>query len=147
MQCGRQPSFRFTKVQLDYCGQPKPMSREEAIEFASKLEIAVNTHNTALIMSLYKEDAVMVSPMFPRVKGRAAIAENWKRTFSLFPDWEESSIAVVYVPERIVRSAKDQSTEQGRFGYVVGCGLVVPNPFEMNFNLIHAVVRRRADVL
>ena len=63
------------------------MSREEAIKFASMLEAAVNAHDTALIMSLYQEDAVMVSPMFPRVEGRAAIAENWDRTFSLFPDW------------------------------------------------------------
>jgi hypothetical protein len=29
---------------------------------------------------------------------------------------KESSVAVVYVPERVVRSAKDQSAEHGRFG-------------------------------
>ena len=49
------------------------MSREDAIKFASMLEEAVNAHDTALIMSLYKEDALMVSPMF---RGSRAVLQS-----------------------------------------------------------------------
>jgi steroid delta-isomerase-like uncharacterized protein len=93
------------------------MSREEAIEFASKLEMAVNTHNTALIMSLYKEDAVMVSPMFPRVEGRAAIAENWQRIFSLFPDWAVQVGDVMVDGDRVAFLGTATATDRnGWFG-------------------------------
>lgn len=93
------------------------MSREEAIEFASKLEMAVNTHNTALIMSLYKEDAVMVSPMFPRVEGRAAIVENWQRTFSLFPDWAVQVGDVMVDGDRVAFLGTATATDRnGWFG-------------------------------
>jgi ketosteroid isomerase-like protein len=93
------------------------MSREEAIKFASMLEGAVNAHDTALIMSLYQEDAVMVSPMFPRVGGRSAIAENWDRTFSLFPDWAVQVSDVMVDGNRVAFLGTASGTDRnGWFG-------------------------------
>ena len=93
------------------------MSREEAIKFASMLEMAVNGHNTPLIISLYKEDAVMVSPMFPRVEGRAAIAQNWERTFSLFPDWAVQVSDVMVDGDRVAFLGTATGTDRnGWFG-------------------------------
>lgn len=93
------------------------MSREEAIKFASMVEEAVNAHDTALIMSHYKEDAVMISPMFPRVEGRAAIAENWERTFSLFPDWSVQVSDVMVDGDRLVFWGAATATDRnGWFG-------------------------------
>ena len=93
------------------------MSREEAIRFAATLEEAVNAHDTALIMSLYKEDAVMVSPMFPRVEGLAAIAEIWERTFSLFPDWAVQTSDVMVDGNRVAFLGTAAGTDRnGWFG-------------------------------
>jgi steroid delta-isomerase-like uncharacterized protein len=93
------------------------MSREEAIKFASMLQMAVNEHNTALIMSLYRENAVMVSPMFRRVEGRAAIAETWERTFSLFPDWAVHVSDVMVDGDRVALLGTATGTDRnGWFG-------------------------------
>jgi sigma-B regulation protein RsbU (phosphoserine phosphatase) len=93
------------------------MSREEAIEFARMLVAAVNEHDTALIVSLYKDDAIMISPMFPRVEGRAAIASNWERTFSLFPDWAVHLSDVMVDGDRVALLGTATGTDRnGWFG-------------------------------
>ncbi|HEV2491049.1 MAG TPA: SpoIIE family protein phosphatase [Candidatus Acidoferrales bacterium] len=63
------------------------MSREEALAFARILENAVNSHDVGTLANLYAKDAVLVSPVFHEVHGRAAIERNWEVIFSTYPDW------------------------------------------------------------
>ena len=58
------------------------MSREEATKFVRELEKAVNSHDTRRLLEFYAEEAVMVSPVFKGIMGRAAIAKSWDTVFS-----------------------------------------------------------------
>jgi ketosteroid isomerase-like protein len=64
------------------------MTREEAAKLAAELQSAINSHVISAIMNCYAEGAVMVSPVFNTVQGRAAIASTWEAIFSTFPDWK-----------------------------------------------------------
>lgn len=48
---------------------------------------ALNRHDVQALAVLYAEDAVLDSPMFNQVRGRAAIADSFVRLFQLFPDY------------------------------------------------------------
>ena|SRR5438067_1048407 len=63
------------------------MSREEAGKFVRELEKAANSHDARRLLEFYAEEAVMVSPVFKGIMGRAAIAKSWDTVFSQFPDW------------------------------------------------------------
>ena len=59
----------------------------------------------------------MVSPMFPRVEGCAAIAENWERTFALFPDWAVQVSDVMLDGDRLALLGTASATDRnGWFG-------------------------------
>ena len=99
------------------CMRPWTLSRKETVEFARTLGVAVNAHDLACIVDLYADNAVMVSPMFPRVEGRAAIAENWKTIFSTFPDWTVEVSDVMVDGNRVALLGNATATDRnGWFG-------------------------------
>jgi steroid delta-isomerase-like uncharacterized protein len=63
------------------------MTRNEARRFLSHHKDALNLHDVPTLMSLYAEDAVLVSPMFQTVNGRDAIGHSFERLFAIFPDY------------------------------------------------------------
>ena len=63
------------------------MTRDEARLFLSRHKDALNLHDVPALMALYAEDAVLVSPMFATVTGRAAIGQSFDRLFAIFPDY------------------------------------------------------------
>jgi serine phosphatase RsbU (regulator of sigma subunit) len=93
------------------------MSREQALEFVSQLEEAVNTHDTARLMGFYADEAVTVSPVFTGISGRTAIAKSWNDMFALFPDWTVAVTDVLVDGDRIVFMGTAGATDQhGWFG-------------------------------
>jgi len=50
-------------------------------------EEALNRHDVPALVDLYADDAVVESPMFDTVRGRAAIGRSFERLFTLFPDY------------------------------------------------------------
>ncbi|MEO7189599.1 MAG: SpoIIE family protein phosphatase [Vicinamibacterales bacterium] len=48
---------------------------------------ALNRHDVPALIEMYAEDAVLVSPMFNTVTGRAAIGRSFDRLFAMFPDY------------------------------------------------------------
>lgn len=99
-------------------GTPSPLStRQQATEFVQELQRLVNAHDLPGLMALYAEDAVTVSPMYPCITGRHAIAGSWKTIFSLFPDWTVSISDVLVDGDRIAFTGIARGTDvNGWFG-------------------------------
>jgi len=93
------------------------MSRDEAIELVRQLEEAVNAHDTARLLDLYAESAVMVSPVFSGISGLEAIRKTWETTFALFPDWTAKVGDVLVDGDRIAFLGTAAATDRnGWFG-------------------------------
>ena len=48
---------------------------------------ALNRHDVPALLRLYADDAVLESPMFDTLRGRAAIGASFERLFTIFPDY------------------------------------------------------------
>jgi predicted ester cyclase len=70
----------------------------------------------------YTEDAVIVSPMFPGVRGRDAIERSFVALFDIFPDWEMSFEDPVIDGARAVNCCTVRATQVGAFMGVAGTG-------------------------
>lgn len=66
---------------------------------------ALNRHDVPALAALYAEDAVLDSPMFNEVRGRAAIADSFVRLFQLFPDY------AMHLTEALFLSGDDRVAE------------------------------------
>lgn len=93
------------------------ISREEAIALFDTLADAVNRHDAATLLSYYADDAVVISPAFHEMQGKAAIAASWERMFSAFPDWTVSGVDVMVDGDRVLGIAFNSFTDyKGWFG-------------------------------
>lgn len=63
------------------------MTREEVSALLRQHQQALNDHDVAALMTLYAEDAVVTSPMFNTIRGRAAIEGAFEALFKLWPDY------------------------------------------------------------
>lgn len=92
-------------------------TRERALELVGELVEAVNTHDTARLLTFYAENAVAVSPVSGQIAGRAAIARWWDAFFSSFPDWTANMSDLLVDGDRIVFFGTGEATDQnGWFG-------------------------------
>lgn len=102
------------KVVSDQAGG---ISREDAVALVRQLQNAQNAHDTSRLIDLYAEDAVVVSPVFKTVSGRAAIANAWDVMFSTFPDWNVSVSDVLVDGSRVAPLTTNTATDlKGWFG-------------------------------
>ena len=80
-------------------------------------------HRDAARLSLsHAADCVVVSPMFGRVEGRAAIGGTYAALFSIFPDWEIRFDAPIADGGRLAVSFSVIATHQGDFMGFQGTG-------------------------
>jgi len=63
------------------------MTREQLRLTLQRHQEALNRHDVAGLAALYAENAVLESPMFSTVRGRAAIRASFDSLFELFPDY------------------------------------------------------------
>jgi steroid delta-isomerase-like uncharacterized protein len=63
------------------------MNRDQAHDLLQRHQEALNRHDIPALVELYAPDAVIVSPMFDRVRGRQAIRVSYERLFRVFPDY------------------------------------------------------------
>jgi sigma-B regulation protein RsbU (phosphoserine phosphatase) len=91
--------------------------REEAVAFMRKMQDAINAHDVDAIMDSYAEDAVLISPVFKRISGRAAIASSFQTIFETFPDWRVHITDVLLDGNRIAGFGEATATDRkGWFG-------------------------------
>jgi len=93
------------------------MSREETLALVRQLIEAANRHDPAGLMDCYAEDAVVVSPVFAEVHGRAAIGATWETTFATLPDFAiEVSDVLVDGDRTAILGALSATDRSGWFG-------------------------------
>jgi steroid delta-isomerase-like uncharacterized protein len=63
------------------------MTRDQVRRILQLHQDALNRHDVPTLAALYAPDAVVESPMFKTITGRAAIARSFERLFALFPDY------------------------------------------------------------
>ncbi len=63
------------------------MTRSEVRRILQQHLDALNRHDVGALVAFYAEDAVLESPMFQTLMGRAAIAASFEQLFTLFPDY------------------------------------------------------------
>src|SRR5688572_19886123 len=63
------------------------MTRDDVRAVLRRHHEAVNRHDVGAIEALYAPDALLVSPLFHSVRGRAAIGRSFERLFAIFPDY------------------------------------------------------------
>jgi steroid delta-isomerase-like uncharacterized protein len=75
------------------------MTRDETKTLLRRHQDALNRHDVDTVVSLYAEDAVIESPMFDTVRGRAAIRQSFVHLFELFPDYTVSLQDALFIAE------------------------------------------------
>ncbi len=63
------------------------MTRDQVRVLLRRHQDALNRHDVATLVSLYADDALIVSPMFDTVRGGPAIRRSFERLFDIFPDY------------------------------------------------------------
>jgi serine phosphatase RsbU (regulator of sigma subunit) len=63
------------------------MTHKEARALIHRFHDALNAHDVDSLTALYAEDAVVVSPMFSTLTGRAAVRQSYEDLFRLAPDY------------------------------------------------------------
>jgi predicted ester cyclase len=63
------------------------MTHDEARQLIRRFHDALNAHDVSTLTDLYAEDAVVVSPMFSTLSGRAAVQQAYEDLFRLAPDY------------------------------------------------------------
>ncbi len=75
------------------------MKRDEAIRLLRRHHEALNRHHVRDLMTMYADNAVVISPMFRTVSGRAAIGRSFEQLFTLFPDFQIGRDDALFVHE------------------------------------------------
>jgi phosphoserine phosphatase RsbU/P len=93
------------------------MHRDDAIALVRELLTAARHHDTARLLELYADDAVVVSPMFGEVRGGVAVAATWRTLFTGLPDFKADIGHVLVDGDRIAVLSEVAATDSiGWFG-------------------------------
>ncbi len=98
------------------------MSSDAIRGFIERHTAAWNRLDAAGLSFGHAEDGIVVSPMFGRVQGRAAISGTYATLFSIFPDWEIRFDAPIADGTRVAVSFSVVATHQGDFMGFQGTG-------------------------
>lgn len=83
---------------------------------------AWSQRDPAALAEGYAEDAVVTSPMFPRVEGRGAIERSFGSLFRVFPDWEITFEEACINGNRAMQPCRIRATHRGEFMGIAGSG-------------------------
>lgn len=80
-------------------GDDATMTRDEVSAFLRRHHEALNRHDSHALATFYTEDAVVRSPMFHTVAGRAAIARAFETLFKIWPDYHLRTMSSLFICE------------------------------------------------
>jgi steroid delta-isomerase-like uncharacterized protein len=103
------------------------MTRDEAVALLARREDAFRRSDATGLAATYTEDAVMLSPMFGTVTGRAAIEASHRRLFQVFKDMVIKTDPVIIEGDRAAQSWVGQATHSSEMFGVPPSG----RPFEI----------------
>ena len=86
------------------------MTREQIVALAQLMIRATNVQDAATLASTHSEDAVVHSPMFGEVRGRAAIEKSYRDLFRAFPDWTFEQLELIIDGNRVAQLFTSEAT-------------------------------------
>ena len=98
------------------------MATDSILTFIDRHTNSWNRRDPTSLSLGHAVDGVVVSPMFGRVEGRAAIGGTYAALFSIFPDWEIRFDAPIADGTRLAVSFSVVATHQGNFMGFQGTG-------------------------
>lgn len=90
--------------------------------FFERRRDAWSQRDAAALSAGYADEAVITSPMFPRVEGRTAIEKSFEALFRIFPDWEMTCEAACIDGNRAMQACRVRATQVGEFMGIAGAG-------------------------
>ncbi len=103
------------------------MTRDEAMALLVLREDAFRRADAPGLAATYTEDAVMLSPMFGTVTGRAAIEASHRRLFTVFKDMVIKTDPLIFEADRGAQSWVGHATHTSEMFGVPASG----RPFEI----------------
>lgn len=103
------------------------MTRDEAVALLARREEAFRRSDAAGLAATYTEDAVMLSPMFGTVTGRAAIEASHHKLFQVFKDMVIKTDPLIFEGGRGAQSWVGNATHTSELFGVAPTG----RPFEI----------------
>jgi steroid delta-isomerase-like uncharacterized protein len=122
------------------------MTREEIVALLERRTQAVNRHDVAALAALHAMGGAIESVMAPRVLGRAAIEEFYRRLFEAFPDFHYEPQDAIIDGDRVAELATFEATHTGLFMGVPGSGRRVRVPGVFIFTLRNHEIERLRSV-
>lgn len=98
------------------------MGRDEYTRLVARREQAWQAQDSTSLASGYAEDAVVWSPIFARIAGRAAIKDSFDALFRSFPDWALTSEDPLMDGSRLALPFTATATHRGDFMGLPGSG-------------------------
>ena len=122
------------------------MTREEIVALLERRTEAVNRHDVATLAALHASDGAVESVMAPRVHGRAAIEEFYRKLFEGFPDFRYDPQDIIVERDRAVQFATFEATHNGTFMGMPASGRRVRVPGIFIFTLRNGEIERLRSV-
>lgn len=98
------------------------MTRDEMTALFARRRDAWRRHDSAALAADHAEDAVLVSPMFGNVTGRAAIEAAYRSLLAAFPDWDLRDDDLVMDGDRAAEFVTIRGTHSGELGGLPATG-------------------------
>jgi len=98
------------------------MTHAEAVAFLERRAESYARRDTAALAAAHAPDGVVRSPLFPQIKGRAAIESSYRTLFAVFPDWELTFDPPIVDGMRVAQAFVVHATHVGEFMGLAGTG-------------------------
>lgn len=98
------------------------MSRDEMMAFCQARADAWRQRDPAALAAGHAEHGTVVSPIYSKVVGRAAIEESYESLFRSFPDWTMDNEPPLIDGSRMAVAFTAKATHVGRFMGLDGTG-------------------------
>ncbi len=91
------------------------MTRDEIQAFFAGRQALWTARNPGALADGHAQDSTVVSPMFGRLQGRAAIRDAYAALFKTFPDWDLKIEDLLIDGHRVAQSFSVTATHVGDF--------------------------------
>lgn len=122
------------------------MIRDDAVALLKRHEEHFARRDPSALTADYTNDAVITSPMFPRVTGRDAIERSFVSLFNIFPDWEIKFEPPVIDGDRVMVLCAVRATQMGPFMGVSSTGKRFEFECVLAFELVNGLIARERRI-
>lgn len=98
------------------------MSRDQLVQLLARHQEYFRQLDPRALAADYTEDAVVSSPMFPRVVGRDAIERSYVALFDVFPEWSMTFDAPIVDDDQAAVYCVVDAKQRGTFMGIPGSG-------------------------